>query len=182
MIQGGIVGGYYGIDGGGGKNPVSYYYGKGQTKRLGQNYTPAGSGSRRPAEFKATADETYDGGKNDLLTIINGSAATNIDITNAPNNSVIQFPAGRYHLLFVGYTDASSRTAFRVELREIQSGTDDILITRTEGWTNAVSPAETTYSFFWTDFVVDGTEQFYLLFPDSGHQSRSHYLRIEKVA
>ena len=42
MIQGGIVGGYYGIDGGGGKNPVSYYYGKGQTKRVGENYTPAG--------------------------------------------------------------------------------------------------------------------------------------------
>ena len=75
-----------------------------------------------------------------------------------------------------------SRTAFRVELRQIQSGTDDILITRTEGWTNAVSPAETTYSFFWTDFVVDGTEQFYLLFPDSGNRPRSHYLRVEKAA
>ena len=182
MIQGGIVGGTYGIDGGGGKNPVSYYYGKSQTKRLGQNYTPAGAGNSRAAEFKATADETYDGGKSDLLTIINGSAATNIDITSAPNNSVIQFPAGRYHLLFVGYSDASSRTGFRVELRKIQSGTDDLLITRTEGWTNAVSPAETTYSFFWTDFVVDGTEQFYLLFPDAGNMARSHYLRVEKVA
>ena len=181
MILGGIVGGYYGIDGGGGKNPVSYYYGKGQTKRVGENYTPGGAGTSRPAEFKATADETYDGGKNDLLTIINGSDAENIDLTNAPNNSVIQFPAGRYHLLFVGYTNASSRTAFRVELRQIQSGTDDILITQTEGWTNAVSPAKTTYSFFWTDFVVDGTEQFYLLFPDSGQTARSHYLRIEKV-
>ena len=56
------------------------------------------------AEFKTTADETYDGGKSDLLTITNGSAATDIDITSAPNNSVIQFPAGRYHLLFVGYS------------------------------------------------------------------------------
>ena len=107
MILGGIVGGYYGMDGGGGKNPVSYYFGKGQTKRLGQNYTPAGSGSSRPAEFKATADETYDGGKSDLLTIKNASAVSDIDLTNAPNNTVVQFPAGRYHLLFVGYTDAS---------------------------------------------------------------------------
>ena len=177
VIQNGIQ-----IGTGGGKNPVSYYYGKGQTKRVGQNYTPAGSGSSRPAEFKTTADETYNGGKNDLLTIQNASAVSDIDLTNAPNNTVIQFPAGRYHLHFVGYSNASSRTAFRVELRQIQSSTDDLLIARTEGWTNAPTPARTTYSFLWTDFVVDGTEQFYLLFPDSGNQPRSHYLRIEKVA
>jgi len=184
MILGGIVGGYYGIAGGdgGGKNPVAYYYGKGQTQRLGENYTPGGSETSSPAEFKTTADEVYDGGKNDLLTIINGSDAADIDITNAPDNSVIQFPTGRYHLLFVGYSDASSRSSFRIELRKIQSGTDDLLITRTEGWTNGVSPAETTYSFFWTDFVVDGTEQFYLVFPDAGNYARSHYLRVEKVA
>ena len=86
-----------------------------------------------------------------------------------PNNSVIHFQQGGI-ISFCRIQIASSQTAFRVEFKEVQTATDDILITRTEGWTNAVSPAETTYSFFWTDFVVDGTEQFYLLFPSAGHR------------
>ena len=182
MILGGIVGGYYGIDGGGGKNPVSYYYGKGQTKRVGENYTPAGTGNNRTAEFKTTADETYDGGKSDLLTIINASAAANIDITSAPNNSVIQFPAGRYHLLFEGYLGGGNLTNFRLELRQIQENTDDIVISETEGWGTGANPAGMTYTIQAPDFVVDGTEQFYILFPVGGSMSRSHYLRVEKVA
>ena len=69
MIQGGIVGGTYGIDGGSGANPVSYYYGKDSKNASVKIIRPAGSGTSRPAEFKTTADETYNGGKNDLLTI-----------------------------------------------------------------------------------------------------------------
>lgn len=62
MIRGGIVGGLYGNQGGGGgNNPVSYYFGKGQTKRAGQNYTPGGNGNHRAAEFKTTADLVVDG-------------------------------------------------------------------------------------------------------------------------
>ena len=187
MIQGGIVGGYYGNRDEGGnpgsaKNPVSYYYGKSQTKRLGENYTPAGSGNHRLAEFKTTADETYDEGKSDLLTIADASNTTNIDITNGPNNSVIQLPAGRYHLLFQGYTEAQNASGFRIELRQVQTGTDDLVITHTTGWTGAVDPARTAYQLIWTDWVVDGTEKFYLLFPILGDRSRSHFLRIEKVA
>ena len=183
MILGGIVGGYYGIDGGGGKNPVSYYYGKGQTKRVGENYTPAGQGSNRAAEFKAIADETYDGGKNDLLTIKNASAVSDIDLTNAPDNSVIQFPAGRYHLLFQGYSNlASAQTNFRIQLKQVQTATDDVVIIHTKGRTNAPSPARTTYELTWLDLVVDGTEEFYFLFPSAGQRPRSHFLRVEKVA
>ena len=174
MIQGGIVGGYYGIDGGGGKNPVSYYYGKGQTKRVGENYTPAGSGNSRLAEFKTTADEVYDGGKNDLLTIENASAVSDIDLTNAPNNSVIQFPAGRHHLIFQGYSEDAFATAFRVELRQVQTGTDDIVIVETPGYSGAPVPARTEYLLSWPDFIVDGTEKFY--FPISGNDKRSHFL------
>ena len=137
MILGGIVGGYYGIDGGGGKNPVSYYYGKGQTKRVGENYTPAGAGNSRPAEFKTIADEVYDGGKNNLLTITNASAESDIDLTNGPNKSVIQFPAGRHHLTFQGYSEDSFATSFRVELRQVQLGTDDLIVTETPGYSGA---------------------------------------------
>ena len=124
MISGGIVGGYYGA---GGKSPVSYYYGKDQTQRIGENYTPGGQGNDRLAEFKTTADLLYDGGKSDLLTITNVSDASNsnIDYTNGPDNSVLQFPIGRYHLLFQGYSEAAAQGAFRVELRQMQEGTDD---------------------------------------------------------
>ena len=182
MILGGIVGGYYGIDGGGGKNPVVYYYGKGQTKRVGENYTPAGLGNSRPAEFKTTADKTYNGGKSDLLTITNGSAESDMDLTNAPNNSVIQFPAGRHHLLFQGYSEDAFATTFRVELRQIKSGTDDIVIVETPGYSGSPAPARVTFQLFWHDFIVDGTEKFYFLFPVSGPDKRSHFLRIETVA
>lgn len=183
MIQGGIVGGTYGIDSGGGKNPVSYYYGKDQTKRVGENYTPGGRDNDRAAEFKTTADLVYNGGKTDLLTITNASDASNIDLTNGPDNSVLQFPVGRYHLLFQGYSAASSQGGFRVELRQIQDGTDDLIITYTTGWTTGENPARKAYQLIWTDFVVvDGTEKFYFLFPIFGAAARSHFLCIEKVA
>ena len=185
MILGGIVGGYYGMDGdgGGGANPVIYYYGKDQTRRVGQNYTPGGSGSSRPAEFKTTANEVYDGGQADLLTITNASDATDIDISNAPNNTILQFPISRYHLYFQGYTEAAFVSNFRVELRKIQSGTDDVLITDVAGYAGSVNPARTTYELVWPDFVVtDETDKFYLLFPSGAASKRSHFLRIEKVA
>ena len=135
MIRGGIVGGLYGKGGGGGANPVSYYYGKSQTRRVGQNYTPAGLGSIRPAEFKTTADEVYNGGKNDLLTITHGSDAADIDMPNTlPDNCVIQFPVGTYHITFQGYSEDTFATAFRVELRQIQSGTDDLVVATTPGY------------------------------------------------
>lgn len=181
MILGGIVGGYYGIDSGG-KNPVSYYYGKGQTQRVGENYTPAGQGNSRPAEFKTTADEVYNGGKNDLLTIENASAVSDIDLTNAPDNSIIQFPAGRYHLTFQGYTEDAFTSAFRIELKQIKTGTDDSVIIQAPGYSGSPAPARSTYQLILPDFTVDGTEKFYFLFPISGPDKRSHFLRIEKVA
>ena len=182
MLLGGIVGGYYGIDGEGGANPVSYYYGKNQTKRVGQNYTPGGQGNARAAEHKTTAEEVYNGGKTNLLTITNASAESNIDIANGPNNCVLQFPAGRYHLTLQGYTEDSFATSFRVELRQIQSGTDDMVVTETPGYSGAPRPASTEYLLSWPDFIVDGTEKFYFLFPIGGGDKRSHFLRIEKVA
>ena len=181
MIHGGIVGGLYGQ--GGGAHPVSYYYGKNQTKRVGENYTPAGSGASRPAEFKTTADEVYDGGKADLLTISNGSDATDIDVNSPADNTILQFPVGRYHLDFQGYTVAGFSSSFRVELRKIQSGTDDTLIIDVAGYEGAVNPARTTYELDWHDFVVtDAADKYYLLFPAAGQSNRSHFLRIEKVA
>ena len=184
MIRGGIVGGLYGKGGGGGANPISYYYGKNQTKRVGQNYTPAGSGVSRPAEFKTTADEVYNGGKTDLLTILNGSAISDIDINNAPNNCILQFPIGRYDLTFQGYSEDQFATNFRVELRQIQSGTDDMVVTEIPGYSgNAPTPARTEYLLNWPDFVIEaGTEQFYFQFPVGGNDKRSHFLRVEKVA
>lgn len=183
MILGGIVGGYYGKRDGGGNNPVSYYFGKGQTKRVGENYTPAGSGTSRPAEFKTTADEVYDGGKTDLLTILNGSDVPDIDINNPPNNSVIQFPVGRYDLTFQGYSEEQFATSFRVYMRQIQSGTDDMVIAETPGYSGAPAPASTEFLLNWPDLVIrEGTEQFYFLFPIGGNDKRSHFLRVEKVA
>ena len=181
MLLGGIVGGTYGIDGGGGANPVSYYYGKNQTKRAGENYMPSGSGTNRPAEFKATADEVYNGGKSDLLTIKDPSAVSDADITSGTLQCIVQFPAGRYHLLFQGYTEVT-QTNFRIQLKQVQSGTDDTVIIHTQGWTNAPTPARTTYQLMWTDFIVDGTEDFYFFFPSAGQSRRSHFLRVEKVA
>jgi len=181
MIRGGIVGGLYGKGGGGGKNPVAYYYGKSQTKRVSQNYTPGGSGARRLAEFKATADEVYDSGKSDLLTILNASDVANLDIAGAADNTVLQFPEGHYALLFEGYSASTSQVGFRVELRKVQANTDDIEMTHTTGWTGGASPANTTYHLEYPDLVVDGTEHFYFLFPVHGDRARSHFLRIEKV-
>lgn len=183
MIRGGIVGGLYGNRGGGGaKNPVSYYYGKSQTKRVGQNYTPAGTVNSRPAEFKTIADEVYDGGKNNLLTITNGSDESNMDTTIArPDNAVIQFPTGRYDITFQGYSEDSFATSFRVELRQIQSGTDDLVLVETPGYAGAPLPARTEYLLSWPDFVIKGTEKFYFLFPIGGNNKRSHFLRIETV-
>ena len=165
-----------------GDNPVSYYYGKDQTKRVGENYTPASSGDSSPAEFKTTADETYNGGKSDLLIVSNGIDEPNIDLAMPPDKCVIQFPIGRYHLLFQGYSAARSRADFRIELKKILEGTDDIIITHTTGWTSAVTPAEKAYIMVWKDFVVvNGTEKFYWLFPVEGDLVRSHFLRVEKV-
>ena len=179
MIHGGIVGGYYGISG---ANPVAYYYGKDQTKRVGENYTPGGEGDDRAAEFKTIADEVLDGGKRDLLRITNASDASNIDLTNGPDNSILQFPVGRHHLFFQGYSEAVSQAAFRVELRKIQEETDDTEIVHTTGWTGAPSPARTVYQLIWLDFVVtDDTEKFYFLFPIGGNSNRSNFLRIETV-
>ena len=167
---------------GGGNNPVSYYLGKDQTRKVGQNYTPGGTGNDRAAEFKTVADITHDGGKTDLLTITNASDEPNIDMENGPDNCVLQFPAAaRYHLLFQGYSEVTSQAAFRVELREIQEETDDLMVTHTSGWTSAPSPARTTYQLIWPDLVVDGTEKYYFLFPVSGASNRSHFLRIETV-
>ena len=182
MIKGGIVGGYYGIGEGGGKNPVAYYYGKDQTKRVGENYTPGGEGNDRLAEFKTTADEVHDGGKRDLLILTNASDAPNIDLENAPDNSILQFPVGRHHLLFQGYSEVTGQGAFRVDLRKIQAETDDTLVTHATGWSMAASPARTVYQLIWPDFVVtDDTEKFYFLFPVAGGSNRSHFLRIETV-
>ena len=181
MIRGGIVDGLYGNQGGG-ANPVSYYYGKSQTKRVGENYAPGGSDTSRLAEFKAAADEVYDGGKTDLLTILNGSDIDNLDITDAADKTVLQFPAGRYHLLFEGFAESTSQAGFRVELRQILMNTDDLLLTHTTGWTSAPAPANTTYQLEYHDFVVAGIEQFYFLFPAHGDRRRSHFLRVEKVA
>ena len=182
MIKGGIVGGYYGIGEGGGKNPVAYYYGKDQTKRVGENYTPGAQLNSAPAEFKTTADEVHDGGKRDLLIITNASDAPNIDLENAPDNSILQFPVGRHHLLFQGYCEVTGQGAFRVELKQIQEETDDALVTHTTGWTMGASPARTVYQLIWPDFVVtDDTEKFYFLFPVAGRSTRSHFLRIETV-
>lgn len=184
MIRGGIAGGLYGKgsgDGGAVNNPVAYYYGKDQTRRVGQNYTPNGSGASRPAEFKTTADEVYDGGQTELLTI--GSDTTDIDISNAPHHTILQFPVGRYHLRFQGYTETGFVSNFRVELRKIQSGTDDTLIIDVAGYAGSVNPARTTYELDWHDFVVtDATDRFYLLFPSGAASNRSHFLRVEKVA
>lgn len=182
MVLGGIVGGYYGQEESNGKNPVAYYFGKNQTKRVGQNYTPGGQGNNRAAEFKTAADQTYDGGKADILTITNASDEANIDLTNGPDNAVLQFPAGRHHLLFQGYTEAQYQTSFRIELREIQQGTDDLIITHTPGYSGGQSPARTAYQLIWYDLVTDGTDKFYLAFPHGGNQNRSHFLRIETVA
>ena len=182
MILGGIVGGTYGIDGGGGANPISYYYGKDQTRRVGENYRPMIRANMSPAEFKTTADETYNSGQTDLLTLLNTADATDIDVTGTANNCVFNLPPGRYHLLFQGYSAAGSQAAFRAELRQIQAGTDDIVITHTTGWTTGANPARTTFQLLWHDLIVEGTEQFYLLFPVSGVSARSHFLRIEKVA
>ena len=180
MIKGGIVGGYYGISG---ANPVAYYYGKDQTKRVGENYTPGGEGNSRLAEFKTTADEVLDGGKRDLLIITNASDAPNIDLTNAPDNAILQFPIGRHHLHFQGYSEVTSQAAFRVELHKIQEETDDTLVTHTTGWTNAPSPARTVYQLVWPDFIItDDTKKFYFLFPIGGNSNRSHFLRVETVA
>lgn len=179
MILGGIVGGTYGI--GGGANPVAYYYGKDQTQKVGQNYTPGGQGDNRAAEFKTSADLVYDGGKTDLLTITNASDESDIDLTNGPDNCVLLFPAGRYHLLFQGYSEASAQGGFRVELRKMQQATDDTLIIQTPGWSTAPSPASTAYHLIYLDFVADGTEKFYLSFPVAGASNRSHFLRIEQV-
>ena len=167
---------------GGGKNPVSYYYGKGQTKRVGENYTPAGQGNSRPAEFKSTADEVYNGGKNNLLTIKDPSAVSDADVTSGTLQCIVQFPAGRYHLTFQGYSEDAFATTFRVEFRQVQSGTDDLVVTETPGYSGAPAPARTEYLLSWPDFIVDGTEKFYFLFPVGGNDKRSHFLRIEKVA
>ena len=179
MIKGGIVGGYYGI---GGANPVVYYYGKDQTKRLGASYAPGGTGNDRTAEFKTTADEVLDDGKRDLLIISNAADADNIDLTNGPDNAILQFPVGRHHLLFQGYSDITSQAAFRVEFRNIQEETDDTLVTHTTGWTSAPSPARTVYQLIWPDFIItDDTQKFYFLFPIGGNSNRSNFLRIETV-
>ena len=181
MIQGGIVGGTYGIDGGG-ANPVSYYYGKDQTQRVGENYMPSGRGVNRPAEFKATADEVYNGGKSDLLTIRDPSDVSDADITSGTLQCIVQFPAGHYHLTFQGYSAETFATQFRVELRQVQSGIDDLIIAETPGYSGAPAPARTEYLLSWPDFIVDGTENFYFMFPVGGADQRSHFLRIEKVA
>ena len=181
MIRGGIVGGLYGKGGGGGgKNPVSYYYGKGQSKQFGNHYTPAGSGSHRAAEFKTTADRVLDGGKTDLLTITHASNESDIDISNGPNNSVLLFPAGRYHLCFQGYVNVVT-TTFRVDLKKITTGTDDLLLVSTPGYSTAAAPIRSTFQFIYMDFVADGTEKFYFHFPSSGNAQRSHFLRVETV-
>lgn len=182
MIHGGIVGGHYGNKATNSKNPIVYYYGKNQTQRVGQNYTPSGEGNNRAAEFKKTADETYFGGKADLLRITNTSDEANIDLTNGPDNAVLQLPPGRYHLLFQGYTEAQYQSAFRIELRGIQEGTDDLIITHTPGYSTGSNPARTTYQLIWFDLIVKGTEKFYFPFPKAGGSQRSHFLRIETVA
>ena len=180
MIRGGIVGGLYGKGGGGGKNPVSYYFGKNQAQQFGDHYTPAGSGNHRAAEFKTTADTVYDGGKTDLLTITHASAEADIDITSGPNNSVLLFPAGRYHLCFQGYMNVTT-TTLRVDLKKITAGTDDLLLASTPGYSSAATPIRSTFQLTYMDFVTDGMEKFYFLFPSNGNAARSHFLRIEKV-
>ena len=184
MIRGGIVGGLYGNQrggGGGGKNPVSYYYGKNQTKRAGQNYTPGGQGTHRAAEFKTTADLILDGGKTDLLTITHASDESDIDIEDGPNNSVLLFPAGRYHLCLQGYVNVAT-TTFRVDLKKITTGTDDLLLASTPGYSSASAPIRATFQFIYMDFVADGTEKFYFHFPANGNIARSHFLRVETVS
>ncbi|MCY3744469.1 MAG: hypothetical protein OXH00_25925 [Candidatus Poribacteria bacterium] len=182
MIRGGIVGGLYGNrGGGGGNNPVSYYFGKNQTKQFGGHYTPAGTGNQRAAEFKTTADRILDGGKNDLLSITHASAEADIDIGSGPNNSVLLFPEGRYHLCFQGYVNATT-TTFRVDLKKINTGTDDIVLASTPGYSSAAAPIRTTFELIYMDFEPDGTEKFYFFFPANGSSPRSHFLRVEKVA
>lgn len=165
------------------KYPIYYYYGKGQTKRVGENYKPAGSGNSRAAEFKTTPDEVYDNGTLDnLLKITNGSDATDIDIADTPDNTILQFPVGRYDLHFQGYTAARSDNDFRVELRKIMSGKDDLLLTDISGRHTGTGNARTTFDLSYHDLeITDETDKVYLLFPSSGDKNRSHFLRIQVV-
>jgi len=151
MIQGGIVGGYYGA-----KAPVSFVYLKGR-KNTG---TPVGSNRGRLTAqrdrfmgggihhpfvstgqpyaigFSGKIDEHEFGGDSLPLIFTDIVDETNSDITatartQRTENEVIQFPQGLYNIdlhFDINVQGAKESRTLEVQLRQIMENTDDVIV------------------------------------------------------
>ena len=149
MIQGGIVGGYYGS-----RAAVSFIYLKGRTGidrpiTLGtlrdQSDRFMGGGVHHPAVltgqayaigFSGQIDEHEFGGDSLPLIFTDIVDETDADITAAAStqrteNEVIQFPQGLYNIdlhFDINVQGAGESRTLEVQLRQIMENTDDIVV------------------------------------------------------
>ena len=186
MVNGGIVGGHYG----GGGNPVAFVYLKGRAAtgspigaNLGmltdQTGRLKGGGIHHP--FVATSqayaiglsqkiDEHEFGGDALGLTFTNIVSETDADITAAAStqrtqNEVIQFPDALFNLdlhFNINVQGAQESRTLEVQLRQLMSATDDIVVDFATGQGGSSSGSgHVTVDFRWDYWRPDTAAKYY---------------------
>ncbi len=172
------------------RDPVSYFYGSGQTERIPNTYPFTYVGTSTTVHQIGFADasdgpqEAFDDG--DALGNIFVAAAdvsTDIDTTTTDNYTVFSLPEGRYHLeVELQHDDHASGTQV-FELKKIVSGTDDRVLRTTSAYTQ-ISTAlgrQGDLFFKYDDLVVAEGEQFYFIFVGIGDDNSRHFMRITRL-
>ena len=175
-------------------NPRSFYYGRGgadaqiQSSRVDVVVTDFGSGTiRSTLRFQTTADETDFGGSDSLATWTDADDNSNIDVAGVfrRDDSVFELPAGTYDISFYlkTQTDESDNDA-TIYLAQIQSGTDDILITDVATTDSSdVASSNTTIEFHYKSLRASSGALFY--FAEQGFiadHTAAYYVVIERLA
>ena len=176
-------------------NPRVFYYGRGgadsqiQSSRVDVVVTDFGSGTvRSTLRFQTTtADETDFGGSDSLATWTDGEDNANLDVVGVfrRDDSVFELPEGTYDITFVlKSSDDEDADAATIYLAQIQSGTDDILITDTSGIQGSdVANSNTSVSFHYKSLRPASGDLFYLAEQDfAADHTVAYYMLIERLA
>ena len=182
MIQGGIVGGFYGRS----ATPVAFVYLKGrsgngsiigmltdQTGRIeggGIHHPNASAGQPYAVGFSGQIDEHEFGGNTLNLGFSNIVDETDSDITTTQNSQrtrdeLITFPEGLYNIdlhFNINVQGAQESRTLEVQLRQLMSDTDDVIVDFATGQGGSSSDSgHVTVDFRWDYWRPDPAAKYY---------------------
>lgn len=185
-------------------NPVSYYWGRGQTERLPYtltDYGRSGTNTVRPRFKSDMPDESFHGGDERALLewidsddvpsdadLYDGEVAADLELTR----HFFSLPAGLWHLELEVYSGIAGDTVTGSSIRRVESGADDIQIYQSIGFANSFQQAtgvatgpKSAFIIDTRELVTDGTEIFYFILEnvdDITQANNTMFLRLENQA